>query len=395
MMTERFNILLGVTGGIACYKACDIVSQLRKLGIGVDVVMTQHAAEFVSPLTFETLSGRAVTVDMFAKKEHWEVEHIALAKKADLCVIAPATANVIAKLANGIADDMLTTTVLALKCPILLAPAMNTNMLENESVQSNLAILAGRGWHIVQPADGRLACGDVGKGKLASVEEIVAETKKLLLPRQDLTGKTLLITAGATQENIDGVRYITNRSSGKMGLEIAKAAIERGGKVILVAGIVSVEIPPYITQVVRVQSTQEMFDATLANLQFADIIVKAAAPSDYRPKGEYSNKIKGDNITLELTKNPDIAKAVGEKKGDKKLVIFCAETTNLFASAQEKLISKRADMVVANDVTQAGAGFDKDTNIVSIFKTDGSRKDCPIMLKSELAQIILDEIIAL
>lgn len=394
-MTERFNILLGVTGGIACYKACDIVSQLRKLGIGVDVVMTQHAAEFVSPLTFETLSGRAVTVDMFAKKEHWEVEHIALAKKADLCVIAPATANVIAKLANGIADDMLTTTVLALKCPILLAPAMNTNMLENESVQSNLAILAGRGWHIVQPADGRLACGDVGKGKLASVEEIVAETKKLLLPRQDLTGKTLLITAGATQENIDGVRYITNRSSGKMGLEIAKAAIERGGKVILVAGIVSVEIPPYITQVVRVQSTQEMFDATLANLQFADIIVKAAAPSDYRPKGEYSNKIKGDNITLELTKNPDIAKAVGEKKGDKKLVIFCAETTNLFASAQEKLISKRADMVVANDVTQAGAGFDKDTNIVSIFKTDGSRKDCPIMLKSELAQIILDEIIAL
>ncbi|MEG2676212.1 MAG: bifunctional phosphopantothenoylcysteine decarboxylase/phosphopantothenate--cysteine ligase CoaBC, partial [Clostridia bacterium] len=205
-MTERFNILLGVTGGIACYKACDIVSQLRKLGIGVDVVMTQHAAEFVSPLTFETLSGRAVTVDMFAKKEHWEVEHIALAKKADLCVIAPATANVIAKLANGIADDMLTTTVLALKCPILLAPAMNTNMLENESVQSNLAILAGRGWHIVQPADGRLACGDVGKGKLASVEEIVAETKKLLLPRQDLAGKTLLITAGATQENIDGVR---------------------------------------------------------------------------------------------------------------------------------------------------------------------------------------------
>ncbi|MEG1394718.1 MAG: bifunctional phosphopantothenoylcysteine decarboxylase/phosphopantothenate--cysteine ligase CoaBC [Clostridia bacterium] len=395
MMTERFNILLGVTGGIACYKACDIVSQLRKLGIGVDVVMTQHAAEFVSPLTFETLSGRAVTVDMFAKKEHWEVEHIALAKKADLCVIAPATANVIAKLANGIADDMLTTTVLALKCPILLAPAMNTNMLENESVQSNLTILAGRGWHIVQPADGRLACGDVGKGKLASVEEIVAETKKLLLPRQDLVGKTLLITAGATQENIDGVRYITNRSSGKMGLEIAKAAIERGGKVILVAGIVSVEIPQYITQVVRVQSTQEMFDATLANLQFADIIVKAAAPSDYRPKGEYSNKIKGDNITLELTKNPDIAKAVGEKKGDKKLVIFCAETTNLFASAQEKLISKRADMVVANDVTQAGAGFDKDTNIVSIFKTDGSRKDCPIMLKSELAQIILDEIIAL
>ncbi|MEG1535507.1 MAG: bifunctional phosphopantothenoylcysteine decarboxylase/phosphopantothenate--cysteine ligase CoaBC [Clostridia bacterium] len=395
MMTERFNILLGVTGGIACYKACDIVSQLRKLGIGVDVVMTQHAAEFVSPLTFETLSGRAVTVDMFAKKEHWEVEHIALAKKADLCVIAPATANVIAKLANGIADDMLTTTVLALKCPILLAPAMNTNMLENESVQSNLAILAGRGWHIVQPADGRLACGDVGKGKLASVEEIVDETKKLLLPRQDLTGKTLLITAGATQENIDGVRYITNRSSGKMGLEIAKAAIERGGKVILVAGIVSVEIPQYITQVVRVQSTQEMFDATLANLQFADIIVKAAAPSDYRPKGEYSNKIKGDNITLELTKNPDIAKAVGEKKGDKKLIIFCAETTNLFASAQEKLISKHADMVVANDVTQAGAGFDKDTNIVSIFKTDGSRKDCPIMLKSELAQIILDEIIAL
>ncbi len=391
-MLSNYNVLLGVSGGIACYKACEIVSRLKKLNAGVDVVMTAHATEFVAPLTFETLSNRPVVSNMFDRKKEWEVEHISLAKKADLCIIAPATANIISKLAEGIADDMLTTTYLALKCPIIIAPAMNTNMYENPVVQANLQKLASKGVIIVDSEEGRLACGDVGKGKMAEPVDIVAKAVEVLCPKRDYEGKTVLVTAGATRENIDGVRFITNRSSGKMGIEIAKAAVKRGAKVVLVKGLVQVNIPSYITDVVSVESTKEMYDSVLENYKKCDVIIKAAAPSDYRPKDKIDNKLKGEEITLSLVKNPDIAKAVGKVKGERKLVVFCAETKDLLDSAMQKLADKNADMVVANDVTMQGAGFDSDTNIVTIAKRDGFLKSYPVMPKSRVADIILDEI---
>lgn len=279
-MLKNFNVLLGVSGGIACYKSCEIVSRLKKLGAGVDVIMTAHATEFVSPLTFETLSARPVVSDMFARERQWEVEHIALAKKADICLIAPATANIIAKLAEGIADDMLSTTFLALKCPVIIAPAMNTNMYDNLTVKDNLAKLKSKGAIIIEPVEGRLACGDSGKGKMAEPVDIVAKTVEILLPKRDYEGKRLLITAGATRENIDGVRFITNRSSGKMGVELAKSAIKRGAEVVLVKGLTQVEIPSYITRVISVESTMQMYDAVMDNYKECDIIIKSAAPRD-------------------------------------------------------------------------------------------------------------------
>lgn len=390
-MLSNFNVLLGVSGGIACYKSCDIVSRLKKLGAGVDVVMTSHATEFVSPLTFETLSARRVVVDMFDTDRQWEVEHISLAKKADICVIAPATANVIAKLADGIADDMLTTTCLALKCPIIIAPAMNTNMYDSPTVRDNLKKLRRRGVIIVDPVEGRLACGDSGKGKMAEPADIVNEVIYRLLPKRDYEGKKVLVTAGATRENIDGVRFITNRSSGKMGIEIAKEVVKRGGEVVLVKGLVQVEVPKYITKVISVESTAQMYDAVMANYSDCDMIIKAAAPSDYRPAAEIRQKLKGDEITLHLVKNPDIAKAVGQVKEHRKLIIFSAETQNLFTYAKDKLADKNADMVVANDVTEKGAGFDVDTNVVTLIKRNGMRKCYPVLSKSKVAGIILDE----
>lgn len=391
-MLSNYNILLGVSGGIACYKACEIVSRLKKLGAGVDVVMTQNATEFVSPLTFETLSNRPAISDMFARKKEWEVEHISLAKKADLCIIAPATANIIAKLADGIADDMLTTTYLALRCPVIIAPAMNTNMYTNPIVVENLQKLANAGAIIIDSTEGRLACGDVGKGKMAEPVDIVAKAVEVLCPKRDFEGKKVLVTAGATRENIDGVRFITNRSSGKMGIELAKAVVKRGGSVVLVKGLVQVPVPSYITDVVEVESTQQMYEAVMDRYKECDVIIKAAAPSDYRPKEKIDNKLKGESITLELVKNPDIAKAVGQVKGERKLVVFCAETQKLLDSALQKLSSKNADLVVANDVTQKGAGFDCDTNIVTIAKKDGSIKSYPVLPKSQVAEVILDEI---
>lgn len=390
-MLSNFNVLLGVSGGIACYKSCDIVSRLKKLGAGVDVVMTSHATEFVSPLTFETLSARRVVVDMFDTDRQWEVEHISLAKKADICVIAPATANVIAKLADGIADDMLTTTCLALKCPIIIAPAMNTNMYDSPTVRDNLKKLRRRGVIIVDPVEGRLACGDSGKGKMAEPAKIIDEVIYRLLPKRDYEGKKVLVTAGATRENIDGVRFITNRSSGKMGIEIAKEVVKRGGEVVLVKGLVQVEVPKYITNVISVESTAQMYDAVMANYSDCDMIIKAAAPSDYRPAAEIRQKLKGDEITLHLVKNPDIAKAVGQVKEHRKLIIFAAETQNLYTYAKDKLVEKNADMVVANDVTEEGAGFDVDTNVVTLIKRNGMRKNYPIYSKSKVAGIILDE----
>ena len=391
-MLSNFNVLLGVSGGIACYKACEVVSRLKKLNAGVDVVMTKHATEFVAPLTFETLSNRPVVSDMFSREREWEVEHIALAKKADLCIIAPATANIISKLAEGIADDMLTTTYLALKCPVIIAPAMNTNMYENPVIKANLEKLRKSGVIVVDSAEGRLACGDVGKGKMAEPLDIVAKTVEVLCPKRDYAGKRVLVTAGATRENIDGVRFITNRSSGKMGIEIAKAAVKRGAEVVLVKGLVQVGVPSYISKVVAVESTEQMYEAVIANYKDCDVIIKAAAPSDYRPKKKITDKLKGEEITLELVKNPDIAKAVGKEKGERKLVVFCAETRELMESAMKKLADKNADMVVANDVTMQGAGFDSDTNIVTIAKKDGFLKSYPVMPKSQVADVILDEI---
>lgn len=394
-MLKGINVLLGVTGGIACYKSCEIVSRLKKLEAEVDVVMTANATQFVASLTFETLSGRPCVSDMFNRDREWEVAHISLAKKADVCVIAPATANVIAKLATGVADDMLTTTVLALKCPVIIAPAMNTAMYDNPTTQSNIATLKEKGYIFVDAIEGRLACGDSGRGKMAQPSDIVDVVVKTVLPKQDYAGKRVLVTAGATQENIDGVRFITNRSSGKMGIELAKAIAKRGGMVTLVAGIVSVEIPDYLHQVVRVKTTVEMYDAVMSNLGDVDVVIKAAAPSDYRPKNKYDNKIKGDSVTLELEKNPDIAEAVGRAKGDKKLVIFCAETTNLDEYAEQKRVKKNADMVVANDVTKEGAGFDSDTNVISIFTSQGKIFESGKVPKSSLAHVIASEIIKL
>lgn len=394
-MLESKNVLVAVTGGIACYKACGLVSALKKAGACVNVVMTAHAAEFVAPLTFETLSANPVACDMFAPKEHWEVEHVSLAKKADLVIIAPATANVLDKLAAGIADDMLTTTLLATKAKVLACPAMNTAMYENEAVQSAIKTLKARGYEFLEPESGLLACGDVGKGRMCEPEEIYAKALDMLMPKRDYAGKTVLVTAGATREDIDGVRFISNYSSGKMGIEIAKAVKNRGGRVILVAGFVTAKIPAYIDETVSVKSTCDMYDAVMSKVGECDFVIKAAAPADYRVEKAADDKIKDSEVTLKLTKNPDIAKAVGKVKGDKKLVVFCAEKRELIERAKGKLKSKNADMVVANDVTKEGAGFDVDTNIATLITKDGKVRDCELMTKAALADVILDELIAL
>ena len=393
-MLSGKNIVLGVTGGIACYKACDIVSRLVKLGACVDVTMTKNATEFVSPKTFESLSHRQVVVDTFQKIEKFEIEHISLAQKADLFLIAPATYNIIGKIANGIADDMLTTTIAAAKRAIkVICPAMNTNMYTNEICISNLKKLKELGFVQVQPISGRLACGDIGVGKMQEPDVIVKKVCELLCGKQDLTGKRVLITCGGTEEAIDSVRVITNHSSGKMGIAICKECKKRGAQVTLVAGKVSVKIPE-LDKVVVVSTTMQMYDAVLDNSKVADYVIMAAAPSDYRPKQVASNKIKSENLVLELVKNPDIAAAVGKNKKDTKLVIFSAETENLIENAKGKLAKKNADMVVANDVTQAGAGFNVDTNIVNIITKD-KIQNFDIMTKKEVAKIIVDNMLSI
>ena len=388
------NVVLGVTGGIACYKSCEIVSRLKKLGFGVDVIMTQHACEFVQPLTFETLSARPVVTDMFDRKHPWEVEHISLAKKASVFVIAPATANIIGKLANGIADDMLSTTAMATKSKIIIAPAMNTNMYENPVVQANMQKLKQLGYIFVEPVAGRLACGDVGKGKMAEPAEIVEKIEQVLSEKQDLLGKKILVSSGATSQPIDGVRCITNYSSGKMGCAIAKNAADRGADVTLVLGLHSCAVPQNV-KVINVGTTDEMFEAVKDNYQQNDVVIMSAAPSDYRPAQAITNKLKGNSIELKLEKNVDIAKYVGENKNsDQILVIFAAETENLIENAKGKLKNKHADMVVANDVTKEGAGFNVDTNIAT-FISNNDQKSLDKMTKDQLAVAILDEILRL
>lgn len=386
------NVVLGVSGGIAAYKSCEIVSRFVKLGANVDVIMTEHAEEFVTPLTFETLSNNRVVRGMFEERTEHDVRHVSLAKKADALIVAPATANVIAKFAQGIADDMLSTTWLACKGLKVIAPAMNTAMYEDEATVSNLQILRSRGVVVIEPATGRLACGDTGKGKMAEPADIVGEVKSLLQPVRDFDGKTVLVTSGATEEYIDGVRVITNHSSGKMGCAIARAAAERGAKVVLVHGNMSVPVPENVAKSVAVKSTEEMMKAVLAEVPASDVVIMAAAPADYKVKNTFSQKIKSETLTLEFVKNPDIAAEVGKIKDDRILVIFSAETENLLKNAKGKLAKKNADLAVANDVTREGAGFFVDTNAATIIDRDGNAQEYGVMPKTELADIILSAV---
>lgn len=385
------NILLGVSGGIACYKSCGLASSLVKEGCDVNVILTKNAAEFVTPLTFQALTHRHVYCEMFDGVADREIAHINLAKQADMFVVAPATANVIAKLACGIADDLLTSAALAVTCPVIICPAMNVNMYQNAATQENIAKLAARGMHILSPGVGSLACGDVGKGRMAEPEEILAAIKQVLSQSSSLAGKSFLVTAGGTMENIDGVRYITNRSSGKMGCAIVRELKRRGAKVTLIAA--NMKVPaPNADKVIRVVSTRDMLEACMSEYIDCDCIIKAAAVGDYSPAEEYANKIKGDEITLHLKKNPDIAAALGKVKGDRKLVIFCAETQDLLASAARKLKAKGADMVVANDVSKPGIGFDSDKNAVTVMKNGGYKAEYSAASKDEIAKEVVDEI---
>ena len=388
------HVVLGVSGGIAAYKSCELVSRLKKLGADVHVIMTRNAEEFVAPLSFETLSDNKVVRGMFEEREEHDVRHVALAKLADVFVVAPATANVIAKFARGIADDMLSTTWLASDAPKLVAPAMNTAMYDDEATQDNIALLKERGVMFVEPGVGRLACGDTGRGKMAEPADIAERILEILRPVRDFEGKRVLVTSGATEEYIDGVRVITNHSSGKMGCALAEAAAERGAEVVLVHGRMSVPVPEGVAKAVRVHTTLEMMDAVLAETEAADVIVMAAAPADYRPKETFTSKLKSETLTMEFVKNPDIAKAVGERKGGRKLVVFSAETDGLIANAKKKVASKNADLAVANDVTKEGAGFYCDTNIASLVGRNGEVRECGLMTKRELADVILDAVLS-
>lgn len=390
-------VVLGVTGGIAVYKACELLRLLQKRGIDVFVVMTQNACRFVAPLTFETLSGHPVAVDTFDRPKTWEVEHIALAKRADLFLIAPATANIMGKMACGIADDMLSTTVMATRAPVLVAPAMNTGMWENAAVQQNVKTLRARGVEIVAPVSGHLACGDSGAGKLEDVEVIAERACELLFAKKDMEGLRVMVTAGPSREALDPVRYISNRSSGKMGYAIAQAAQKRGAEVTLLSGPVAIEAPLGV-KLVPFTTTQELLDRASELAREQDLLIQAAAPADYRAKEVAPQKIKkqgGEPMTFTLVENPDVAATLGKaKRSGQVFVGFAAETNDVLARAKDKLARKNLDMIVANDVTRPGAGFDVDTNIVTLITKDG-QEALPMMSKAEVAQRILDRALAL
>ena len=393
-MLKDKTVVIGVSGGIAVYKTLDVISRLRKLGVNVNVIMTKSATEFVTPLSFQSLSQNYVVCDMFEDPKTWDVEHISLAKRADVFLIAPATANVIGKIANGIADDMLTTTVMATKAKVLIAPAMNTNMYENPILQRNINTLKELGYNFVEPESGRLACGDTGKGKLASPETIVDEVVKLLSKGQDLKGKSIIVTAGPTVESIDPMRYITNRSTGKMGYSIAKEAIERGADVTLITGPTNLTPPQNLKKLVKIESAKDMYEAVLENLDENDVVIKSAAVADYKPKNYSNKKIKksDDDLVIELDRNKDIAQEIGKIKNNKILVGFAAETNDLIENASLKIKKKNLDFIVANDLTKEGAGFGVDTNIVKIIDKEGNITEYPKMKKEEVANIILDKI---
>ncbi len=393
-MLKDKTVVIGVCGGIAVYKACDLVSKLKKTGVNVHVIMTKSATEFVAPLTFQTLSQNYVVDDMFESPKTWDVEHISLAKKADVFVLAPVTANVIGKVANGIADDMLTTTVMATKAKVLVAPAMNTNMYENPVVQRNIQILKDLNYEFVEPESGRLACGDIGSGKLASVDKIFDSIMSLLQEKNDLKGTSIIVTAGPTVESIDPVRYITNRSTGKMGYSIAKKAIERGADVTLISGPTNIIPPKNLKKFIQTESAEDMYNAVLDNIDENQVIIKSAAVADYKPKDYSNKKIKksDSDLSIELDRTKDIAFEIGKIKSNKILVGFAAETNDLLENASKKIKKKNLDFIVANDLTEAGAGFGVDTNIVKIIDKEGTIDKYPKMKKEEVADVILDKV---
>lgn len=395
MTLQGKTIILGVTGGIAVYKAVELLRLLTKAGATVHVVMTKAATGFVTPLTFQTLSNNPVHTELFSLIQEQEIGHISLADRADALVIAPATANCIAKLAGGIADDLLTTTVLATKAPILLAPAMNVNMYEHPLYQENEQRLRRIGYHFVDPGQGELACGWLGKGRLARPELIFDELCQLLAP-QDLAGQTILVTAGPTREELDPIRFISNHSSGRMGYVLARAARQRGARVILVSGPVSLQ-PPAGVELVNVESACQMREAVLQRVGGCTVVIKAAAVADYRPVVRTEQKIKkqGERLTIELERNPDILAELGQRAIRPLLVGFAAETADLQAHAAAKLTAKNLDMIVGNDVTQEGAGFNVGTNLAQLLFRDGQLESLELMSKAALADLILDRVLTL
>lgn len=387
--------MIGVGGGIACYKTVELVRLLVKDGFVVQVIMTRGAMEFVMPLTFQTLSGRPVATEMFNLTQESEIGHINLADSADVFVIAPATANLIGKIAAGIADDLLTTVLMATRASTLIAPSMNIHMYENPIVQENLRKLRRVGYRLMEPGEGYLACGYEGKGRLPEPEKILEEIRRLL-KKKDLVGERLLITAGPNREPLDPVRYISNRSSGKMGYALARAGLRRGAEVTLISGPTELEPPPG-ARLVRVTTAEEMRHAVLKEFDRCTSVIMAAAVTDYRPVDRANNKIKRGKgpIELRLEPNPDILKELGARKTGKMLVGFAAETEELVPNAQKKLTDKNLDMVVANNVTEAGGGFDVDTNVATILDRGGARRALPLMSKDELADEIFDHLLAL
>lgn len=395
MLTEK-NIVIGMCGGISAYKVVDVVSRLKKLEASVTVIMTENATKFVSPLTLRAISHEPVITDMFAEPDNWDTEHISLAEKADLFVVAPATANIIGKIAAGVADDMLTTTIMATEATVLLVPAMNTGMFENPIVQENIYKLKQLGYLVMEPGTGLLACGTVGKGRLPEPPLIVEEINRVLNPRRDLEGKRILITAGPTVEAIDPVRFISNRSSGKMGYAIAENALNRGAEIVLVTGPVNIQ-PPIGVELISVTTANEMYEAVMDNYQSCDGMIMMAAVADYRSETVEENKIKktSDQMTIRLVKNHDIAAELGKIKGDRILVGACAETENLLENATKKIQAKNFDLIMANDVTEEGAGFGTDTNIVQIVSKDGTIIKLPLMSKRDVADQLVSAIVAL
>lgn len=395
-MLKGKTVVLGVTGSIAAYKIANLASMLVKLHADVNVIMTKNATNFINPITFETLTSNKCLVDTFDRNFQFNVEHVALAKRADIFMVAPASANVIGKIANGIADDMLTTTIMACKAPKYIAPAMNTNMFENEIVQDNLKKLQKYGYEIITPAIGYLACGDTGSGKLPSEETLLSYIMKELHYEKDMTGKKVVVTAGPTMEAIDPVRFISNHSTGKMGYAIAKCAMERGADVTLISGQTAIEKPGFV-KVIDVVSAKDMFEAVKKEAEDADFIIKSAAVADYTPVTVAEDKIKkSDNdMSISLARTTDILKYLGEhKKPNQKLCGFAMETKDMLENATKKLTAKNADMIVANNLKVAGAGFGTDTNVVTLIQKDGV-KELPILSKDEVAKAILDELLQL
>ena len=393
-MIDKKNILIGVTGGIAAYKVVEVASRLKKSGANVRVMMTLAATEFVSPRTFEEITGNAVFVEMFGDAAHFHVAHVALADFADLILIAPATANFLAKAAHGIADDLLTTTILASDKPLLIAPSMNTKMFMNSATQDNLKVLKARGVKILEPAVGELACGTSGKGRLPEPVEICAVVEKFFASEPILSGKRILVTAGGTIEAIDPVRYIGNRSSGRMGYEIAKSAMNSGAEVVLVSGKSEVEPPDGLKAFIKVESALQMRDEVLKHFETVDCVIMSAAVADYRVKNPSAQKIKksDETLTLELVKNPDILRELGTLKKSQVLVGFAAETQNILEYANKKLVEKNLDFIVANDVTAEGAGFGVSTNIASIIWRNGTVESFSKMSKADLAEKIIERV---